>query len=77
MEIVKLAITKKWTCLELAVLYNVKVQAIYDLKSDAKRRPTHFLKKKIAEVARSRRHAAIVKTVVDTLSRNKKIWSVK
>jgi hypothetical protein len=55
LEIVKLADSKKWTCKELAVIYNVKVQTIYDMKSNAKRRPAYFLKKKESEVARSRR----------------------
>jgi hypothetical protein len=39
LEIVKRAVSKQWTCQELAIIYNVKVQAIYDMKSDAKRRP--------------------------------------
>jgi hypothetical protein len=67
LEIVKLASTKKWTSKELAALYNVKVHAIYDLKSDVKRRPAYFLKKKETEVARSRQQTSIIKTVIDTL----------
>jgi hypothetical protein len=53
------------------------VQAIYDMKRNAMRRPAHFLKKKKAEVARSRQQAAIIKTVFDTIRANTKIWSVK
>ena len=53
MHIAKLAASKARTCVELADLFNVKVQVVYDLTKDAKKKQGYFIKKKEAELRSS------------------------
>ena len=50
LEIVRLASTTKHTYQELAMLYNVKVQMIRNLKKDAKKHQRYFVNKKKNEL---------------------------
>ena len=54
MQIVKLAASKLRTCREIADMYNIKVQVVYDLAKDAKKQQVCFVKKKEAELRRAR-----------------------
>ena len=53
LHIVKLAASKSRTSVEIAELYNVKVQVVYDLVRDSKKRQSYFIKKKEAELRSS------------------------
>ena len=46
LKIVKLVASHTWTCDEVARLFNVKVQAVYDLLKDLKKSQRLFLKKR-------------------------------
>jgi len=46
LKIVKLVATKSRTIGEVARLYNIKVQAVYDLLKDLKKKKRFFLRKR-------------------------------
>ena len=52
MHITKLAASKTRTSGEIAGIYNVKVQVVYDLMKDAKKKKAYFIKKKEVELRR-------------------------
>ena len=76
LEIVRLATTTRHTCQELALLYNVKVQTIYNLKKDAKKDQRYFVNKKEKELRRTRATSAIVGAVADSIDRKETIWTL-
>ena len=53
LAIVKLVVSKSRTCVEIAQLYNVKLQVVYDLVRDSKKKQVYFLKKKEVELRNS------------------------
>lgn len=53
LAIVKLVASKSRTCVEIAQLYNVKLQVVYDLVRDSKRKQVYFVKKKEVELRNS------------------------
>ena len=59
MHIAKLAASRTRTSGEIASLYNIKVQVVYDLMKDAKKK-AYFVKKKEVELRREKQHAAVV-----------------
>ena len=60
LNITKLAASRTRTSGEIASLYNIKVQVVYDLMKDAKKKKTYFVKKKEVELRREKQHAAVV-----------------
>ena len=64
--LVKLVASKTRTGVEIADLVNVKVQLIYNLMKDLRRKQGYFVKKKAVEVKRRLQQAAIVKIVTDS-----------
>jgi hypothetical protein len=52
LQVVKLASSKTKTCNEIALIFNIKVQAVYDLSKDLKKKQVYFVKKKEAELKR-------------------------
>ena len=63
LRIVKLFASKKRTVEELAVMFNVKEQAVMDLNRDLKRKQRYFVKKREAELRRVMQQVAIVGVV--------------
>ena len=53
LHIAKLAASKSRTSIEIAELYNVKVQVVYDLVKDSKKKQGYFIKKKEVELRNS------------------------
>ena len=53
LHIVKLAASNSRTCIEIAELFNVKVQVVYDLVKDSKKKQRYFIKKKEVELRNS------------------------
>ena len=53
LAIVKLVASKSRTCVEIAQLYNVKLQVVYDLVRDTKKKQVYFVKKKEVELRNS------------------------
>ncbi len=68
MQIVKLVVSRARTSVEIADMFNIKVQVVYDLTKDAKKRQIYFIKKKEAELRWSRQHAAIVRVVSNAIA---------
>jgi len=77
LHITKLAASRTRTSGEIAGIYNVKVQVVYDLMKDAKKKKAYFVKKKEVELRREKQHAAVVKSVSTLLSNNQSIWTLK
>ena len=71
--LVKLVASKSRTGVEIADLMNVKVQVIYDLMKDLKRKQGYFVKKKTVETKRQLHQTAIVKTVAESLAKKQNI----
>ena len=53
LHIAKHAASKWRTCIEIAELFNVKVQVVYDLVKDSKKKQRYFIKKKEVELRNS------------------------
>ena len=53
LQIAKLAASKSRTSIEIAELYNVKVQVVYDLVKDSKKKQAYFIMKKEVELRNS------------------------
>ena len=53
LHIAKLAASKSRTCIEISQLFNVKVQVVYDLVKDSKKKQSYFIKKKEIELRNS------------------------
>ena len=68
LHIAKLVASKSRTCVEIAELFNVKVQVVYDLVKDSKKKQVYFIKKKKAELRKSLHQAAVIKIVSNLLS---------
>ena len=77
LEITRLASTTKYSCQELALLYNVKVQTVYDLKKDAKRHQKYFVNKKQKELLQERNRSAIISAISDSIEERETIWTLK
>ena len=75
--LVKLASFKTRTSVEIADLMNVKVQVIYDLMKDLRRKQNYFVKKKAVETSRQLHETAITKTVSNSLAMKQNIWTLK
>ena len=79
LEIVRLATTTRHTCQELALLYNIKVRTIYNLKNDVKKQKYQrsFVLKREKELRQTRGTSAIVGAISDTIDKKETIWTLK
>ena len=77
MKVVKLAASKKHTCEEIASRFNIKVQAVYDLSKDARKRKVYFIKKKEKELRRAKNEAGVIQTIRAAVVNQKRIWNAK
>ena len=70
LKIVKLVASNSKDCGEVARLFNVKVQAVYDLLKDLKKKKRSFLKKRLSELGRASEEAGII-CAIQSASRTK------
>ena len=79
LEIVRLASTTRHTCQEIALLYDVKVQTVYDLNKHAKKQQHQrsFVNKKEKELRQTRSTLAIIDAIADTIDKKETIWTLK
>ena len=77
LKVVKLAASKLYTCEEIASRFNIKVQAVYHLLKDSKKRKAYFINKKEKELQRAKNETGIVQTISEALATQTRIWNAK
>jgi len=77
LQIAQLAASKTRSYAEIALAFNIKVQVVWDLMKDAKKKQVYFVKKKQAELRRAEQEAAIILQVRKRLLDETPIWSAK
>ena len=77
LKVVRLAASKLYTCEEIASRFNIKVQAVYDLSKDVKKRKVYFIKKKEKELQRAKNETGIVQAISEAIATQTRIWNAK